>query len=93
MARTLSWRNVAYGVFGVAWVMIAFSLSDRHEANDGAYSFGYFLGMLAASLLIALLVRLAYVKAVAPTRPLWSPWVFVMAWFVAWMSATGSSGA
>jgi hypothetical protein len=49
------------------------------DGRSTAYVAGAALGSIAAGVLLALLVRFAYVRLVRHGRPLWSPWVLVIA--------------
>lgn len=71
-------KTLAYAAAILLWLLLAARGSDSDET---ARDLGAVFGSWVASLAIALLIRLAYVKLVRRRAGLsfWSPWIFVIA--------------
>ena len=84
----------------LAWVLGALALAlatvlrvaSIEDGHTTAFLIGSALGSVVASLLIALLLRFAYVRLIRKGRPLWSAWVLVIAAVISVLVAASRVG-
>ena len=87
--RRRYWRWSGYLTGGFFLLLFAIPPSDDRD-EGAAYALGAFVGALAVPLLIALVLRLAYVKLIRRDgRPIWSPWLLVIGAVIALMARAG----
>ena len=91
VGSTFTWRNVAFGVFFVLWLVSAFSAAVLNPARSGAELTGHMLGAVLLTLGLPMLAWFLYVKR--SNRPFWSPWIFVMALVLAMWARSAAAGA
>jgi hypothetical protein len=86
------WRWTGY-LTGAFFLIVA-SLPTAEDREEGtAYALGAFFGALAIPLAIAFVLRVIYVKLIRRDgRPIWSPWLLVMAGVFAVLAAAGRAG-
>jgi hypothetical protein len=86
------WRWTGY-LTGAFFLIVA-SLPTAEDREEGtAYAVGAFFGALVIPLAIALVLRVIYVKLIRRDgRPIWSPWVLVIAGVIALLAAAGRAG-
>lgn len=90
----ISIRNVLFGLAGALAAMLTFRAPYR--ATDGmAHATGQFVGGLLFVFGVPLLLRLVYVKVIRRKAggSVWSGWVLVMAFLIAFTAVVSAAGA
>jgi hypothetical protein len=85
------WRWTGY-LTGAFFLIVA-SLPTAEDREEGAaYATGAFFGALVIPLAIAFVLRVVYVKLIRRDgRPIWSPWLLVVAGVLAVLAKAGQS--
>ena len=87
--RRKHWRWSGYLTGGLLLVLASLPTAEDRE-EGGAYAAGAFVGALVVPLAIAFALRLVYVKLIRRDgRPIWSPWVLVIAGVMAILVKAG----
>ena len=87
--RRKHWRWSGYLTGGFLLVLGSLPTAEDRE-EGGAYAAGTFAGALVVPLAIALALRLVYVKLIRRDgRPIWSPWVLMIAGVMAILVKAG----
>lgn len=83
------WRWTGYLTGG--FFLLVSSLPTAEDREEGvAYAAGAFFGALVIPLAIAFAIRVVYVKLIRRDgRPIWSPWLLVIAGVIALLAAAG----
>lgn len=84
------WRWLLYVAPALVWLLLSIPNAEL-PGESGAESAGRVVGAAVVPLLVALLLRALYVKVLARRRqrPVWSPWIFVIAAALALLVACG----
>ena len=91
--RRKHWRWSGYLTGGFLLVLASLPTAEDRE-EGGAHAAGAFFGALFVPLAIAFVLRVAYVKLIRRDgRPIWSPWVLVMAGVLALLAKAGRLSA
>lgn len=84
----------------VAWIAAGLALALAtalrvlgFDDRSAPYMVGGALGSLVAAMLVALLLRFLYVRLLRRDRPIWSPWMLVIAAVVTFIVAVGRAGS
>jgi hypothetical protein len=87
--RRKHWRWSGYLTGGFLLLLASLPTAEDRE-EGGAYAAGAFVGAVVVPLAIALGLRLVYVKLIRRDgRPIWSPWVLVIAGVMAILVKVG----